>query len=67
MIEYCIYRRDEHVIMYDNKPLTTLEGTFTNENSAKIFLKAIRKEYPSSEKVTYFMDKWDTDKKTFIK
>ena len=65
MIEYCVYIEDKNVMMGD-KPFTWLEGRFTQECNAKLFLKALQKERPYKN-VTYFMEKWDTEKNTFVK
>lgn len=66
MIEYCVYRKDENVILA-GKPMTTLQGSFPEKKNAELFLNAIRKAYPESKNVTYFIDKWDTIKNSFVK
>lgn len=66
MIEYCVYRRDASIIICD-KPFSCLEGTFTNEDYAKLFIKALIKKYPPSKNITYFINKWDTEKNMFVK
>jgi len=66
MIEYCVYIRDENVII-NGKPMATLQGTFHEKKNAELFLNAIRKAYPESKNVTYFIDKWDTEKNRFVR
>lgn len=65
MINYFVYSKDESTII-NNKPFMYLEGEFTEEDNAKIFLDAIRKARPSKN-ITYFIDKWDTEKMEFVK
>lgn len=62
MIYYNVYWKEKSVIT--GEPLTWIQGQFLNEENAKLFLKAIKKANPNSE---YFIDKWDDDKKQFIK
>lgn len=66
MIEYCVYRRDESVIMGD-KPFTWMIGRFTDEKYARIFIEAIHKIERPSKNLTHFISKWDTEKNTFVK
>mgnify|MGYP004648104191 CR=1 FL=1 len=66
MIEYCVYYRDESVMMGD-KPFSWMIGRFTDEKYANIFIKAVRKADIQSKNITYFIDKWDTEKMTFVK
>ena len=66
MIEYCVYRRDESIIVGD-QPFTCLQGRFTQESNAKLFLKALQQKERPHKDITYFIDKWDTEKNTFIK
>lgn len=61
MIEYCVYRRDESVIMGD-QPFTWMIGRFTDEKYARIFIEAIHKIERPSKNITHFIHKWDTDK-----
>lgn len=62
MIEYCVYWTYKSIITGQQE--TFLQGKFLNEKNAKLFLKALKKINPNEE---YFIDKWDTENKCFIK
>lgn len=63
MIEYKVYLEEKNIAI-SNKPLHWLEGSFYAEENAKLFQKALQKAYPNRK---YIIDKWDTEKNTFIK
>ena len=53
--------------MMGDKPFSWMIGRFTDEKYANIFIKAVRKADIQSKNITYFIDKWDTEKNAFVK
>lgn len=62
MIEYNVYWTSKSEIT--GEPLTWIQGKFYTEDNAKLFMKAIKKAHPND---TYFIDKWDPEKRQFVK